>query len=584
MVFGSAKPSAPASETQSAETAERELAAFGTALKGEPLSSKSLKPFRQVRFSLHTHLRFCLALMAATAIAGGGLLFATGLLVRHGHAAQPVLVNPATLVHTHAAPKEARLTPAMSGDPASAVSRRIDIAEGVEDGDARLYTYQHVVLDLKGQSRAQIDDTLHGAVSAQKSLSKRPEEELERGVPINVSLAKPASATGAKVHEIIVAPQSRERLGALLQAAGIAVEDSKRLEEALARTELVPGDNLELLVDKSRQHTDGEQHIALARFEHGDIGKAIYGRADDGVFRATGDERLFARLSRDAMLTAYSPQGAPDSSGSIASRLGQAGAPKAIIDEIGKLAAQNGVSLDGAGKPDLIDLLFRRSAETEPELVFVEFTTGGKSRRLYRHESENGTGYFNEDGSSMAKYLMPKPLPNGRLNDGFGWRVHPVLHVRKHHNGVDYDAPIGSPIVAAGDGVVELISYQKGYGKYVRIRHQGGYSTTYAHLSSARRGLKPGEHVKQGDVIAYVGSTGYSTGPHLYYELKVGDQYVNPLTARLNAGEKLTGSSLNSFREEIDHVGQIVNEMKLPVIPNAPESTKPASGKGSRHR
>src|SRR5690606_12057984 len=167
----------------SADTAARALPASGTVLTGDPLSSTCLRPFPQVRFSLRTHLRFCLALMAATAIAGGGLLFATGLLVRHGHAAQPVLVNPATLVHTHAAPKEARLTPAMSGDPASAVSRRIDIAEGVEDGDARLYTYQHVVLDLKGQSRAQIDDTLHGAVSAQKSLSKRPEEELERGVP-----------------------------------------------------------------------------------------------------------------------------------------------------------------------------------------------------------------------------------------------------------------------------------------------------------------------------------------------------------------------------------------------------------------
>ncbi len=183
----------------------------------------------------------------------------------------------------------------------------------------------------------------------------------------------------------------------------------------------------------------------------------------------------------------------------------------------------------------------------------------------------------------MTKYLMQKPLPNGRLNDGFGWRIHPVLHVRKHHNGVDYDAPIGSPIVAAGDGVVELISYQKGYGKYVRIRHQGGYSTTYAHLASAKKGLKVGDRVKQGDVIAYVGSTGYSTGPHLYYELKVGDQYVDPLTARLNAGEKLTGSSLNSFREEIDHVGQIVNEMKLPVMPAAPEVTKSTSGKGGRH-
>jgi murein DD-endopeptidase MepM/ murein hydrolase activator NlpD len=287
------------------------------------------------------------------------------------------------------------------------------------------------------------------------------------------------------------------------------------------------------------------------------------------VFHATGNERLFARLSRDAMLSAYHPSApAVSSDGSIETRLVQAGAPRDIVRDVEKLAEQNGVVLEkGANSPDLIDLLFRKSSETDPELVFVEFTTNGKSKRLYRHEGAGGaTDYFNEDGSSMTKYLMHKPLPNGRLNDGFGWRIHPVLHVRKHHNGVDYDAPIGSPIVAAGDGVVEVISSEKGYGKYVRIRHQGGYSTTYAHLSSAKSGLRIGQHVKQGEVIAYVGSTGYSTGPHLYYELKVGDQYVDPLTARLNAGEKLSGSSLSSFREEIDHVGQIVDEMALPIL------------------
>lgn len=290
--------SAPANERKVAATAEPDFAAFKSALKGEPLSSHSLKPFRQVRFSLHTHLRFCLALITATAIAGGGFLFTTGRLVGHGHASQPVMVNPATLAQHHAATKEARLTPAVNGDPTSRISRRIDIAEGVEDGDARLYTYQHVVLDLKGSSRAALDDTLRGGISVPKSLPKRPEEELERGVPVNVSLAKPAVASGAKVHEIIVAPQSRERLGALLQAAGIAVEDSNRLEEALARTELVPGDNLELLVDKSRQHADGEQHIALARFEHGDIDKAIYGRADDGVFEPPAMSAFCAPVAR----------------------------------------------------------------------------------------------------------------------------------------------------------------------------------------------------------------------------------------------------------------------------------------------
>ncbi|URQ76295.1 MAG: M23 family metallopeptidase [Candidatus Ochrobactrum gambitense] len=551
------------------------FASAGANLKTEPLSHRSLRPVRWVRFSLRTHLRFCLALVSATVLAGGGLVLATGGLVRHGHAAQPAFANPTSLVRQHhAAAKDARLVPAVNNDMSHRVSRRIDIAEGVEDGDPRLYTYQHVVLDVKGRDtrRPAIDDAMDATtITAKPNAAGEPTQslsELERGIPVNVSLAKPAVHEKADVHEIIVAPQSRERIEALLQAAGIAADDSQRLEEALARTELLPGDNLELLVDK-KDGSDATAHVSLARFNHGNANKAVYGRADDGVFHATGNERLFARLSRDAMLSAYHPSApAVSSDGSIETRLVQAGAPRDIVHDVEKLAEQNGVVLEkGTNSPDLIDLLFRKSAETDPELVFVEFTTNGKSKRLYRHEGAGGaTDYFNEDGSSMTKYLMHKPLPNGRLNDGFGWRIHPVLHVRKHHNGVDYDAPIGSPIVAAGDGVVEVISSEKGYGKYVRIRHQGGYSTTYAHLSSAKSGLRIGQHVKQGEVIAYVGSTGYSTGPHLYYELKVGDQYVDPLTARLNAGEKLSGSSLSSFREEIDHVGQIVDEMALPIL------------------
>ncbi len=578
--------SAPANGRKVAGTAEPDFAAFVTTPRGAPLSAHSLKPFRQVRFSLHTHLRFCLALTVAIVIAGGGFLFTTGRLMRHSRPAQPVMANPTRLVRTKAAAKEARLVPAGSGDQAIHVSRRIDIAEGLEDGAARLYTYQHVVLDLRGTRRDAVDNVLHEEDSSTEVQASPSKDELERGVPINVSLARPDVSNSARVHEIVVAPQSREKLGALLHAAGIAVEDSQRLEAALGKTELNAGDRLELLVAKSEMvaGSDGQQHVTLARFEHGDVGKAVYGRADDGVFRATGNERLFARLSRDAMLTAYHPQNIVAHSGSIPSRLKQAGAPDVIVGEVEKLASQNNIALKGLKTPDFIDLLFRKSADTKPELVFVEFMVEGKSRRLYRHEGNGGADYFNEDGSSMTKYLMPKPLPNGRLNDGFGWRIHPVLHVRKHHNGVDYDAPIGSPIVAAGDGVVELISYQKGYGKYVRIRHQGGYSTTYAHLSAARKGLKVGEHVTQGEVIAYVGSTGYSTGPHLYYELKVGDQYVDPLKARLNAGEKLTGSSLSSFREEIHHVDQIVKEMKLPVMTVAPETTKSDSGKDERHQ
>lgn len=544
--------------------------------KMAPLPLRILKPLERVRFSFRTHRRACIALASVTIIAGGAFALVTGGLVRHVHASQPVLVDPATLVHSHAAMKEARLLPSSDADENRRIAKRIDIAEGNEDGEATLFTYQHVILDLENERSSQ------GLIDHSPSLSVRPGDNTtdqvteisaianQKGVPLNVSFAKPAGAVHQTAHEIVLAPQSREKVGVLMQAADVAAEDAKNLEQALGRKELVPGDNLVLLLEQS---PDKPAHITMARFRHGNASDSVYGRTDDGVFRANDNQRLFARLSHDAMLSASHQPAAVRTDGSVQSRLIAAGAPRAVADDVKKLASENNVSLQkGTNGVDKIDLLFRESVDTDPELVFVEFTSNGESKRLYRHEVEGNADYFNEDGSSMTKYLMHKPLPNGRLNDGFGWRVHPVLHVRKHHNGVDYDAPIGSPIVAAGDGTVELISSQKGYGKYVRIRHQGGYSTTYAHLSGEAKGLKIGQHVKQGEVIAYVGSTGYSTGPHLYYELKVGDHYVDPLKAQLNAGEKLTGSSMSSFRSEIDHVDKVFKQMNPTPIPGAPNT------------
>jgi len=547
-------------------------AALAEQAKLAPLSQRALKPLERVRFSIHTHRRACIALASATLLAGGAMALITAGLVRHGHASQPVMVDPASLVHSHAAKKEARLVPQNEVDENQRIAKRIDIAEGTDDGEATLFTYQHVILDLKnGQDGQGLRNLASTQAKENSSEAADPADKIsalanQKGVPLNVSFAKPADIPHPKVHEIILAPQSREKVGVLMQAADIAAEDAAHLEQALGRKELLPGDNLVLLLDQS---SGKPAHITMARFRHGSSSDSVYGRTDDGVFRANDNQRLFARLSHDAMLSASRKSTKARNDGSIQSQLIAAGAPRAVADEVKKLAAENSVSLQkGSNGVDKIDLLFRESVDTDPELVFVEFNTNGRAKRLYRHEVEGNADYFNEDGSSMTKYLMHKPLPNGRLNDGFGWRVHPVLHVRKHHNGVDYDAPIGSPIVAAGDGVVELISSQKGYGKYVRIRHQGGYSTTYAHLSGEAKGLKTGQHVKQGEVIAYVGSTGYSTGPHLYYELKVGDQYVDPLKAQLNAGEKLTGSSMSSFRSEMDHVDKVFKQMNLAPMAN----------------
>jgi murein DD-endopeptidase MepM/ murein hydrolase activator NlpD len=126
--------------------------------------------------------------------------------------------------------------------------------------------------------------------------------------------------------------------------------------------------------------------------------------------------------------------------------------------------------------------------------------------------------------------------------------------------------------MAAGDGTVELISTEVGYGKYIRIRHDGGYETTYAHISATPASIKVGQRVKQGQVIAYVGSTGYSTGPHLYYELRVNGRYENPLTATLPAGTNLTGASLDSLRSQVNHVDSIMSYLDVPPAePNRSE-------------
>ena len=198
---------------------------------------------------------------------------------------------------------------------------------------------------------------------------------------------------------------------------------------------------------------------------------------------------------------------------------------------------------------DEAELIYGPNELDLPELAYVEIRAQGRTRRYYRFTApdDGGADFYDEDGRSATKFLMRKPVLAGRLGDGFGWRIHPVLRDRRFHEGVDYAAPYGSPIAAAGEGVVELISEHWGYGKYIRIRHDLGYETTYAHVAGFPRGLKVGDRVRQGETIAYVGSTGLSTGPHLYYEVRINGHNVDPLTVRLAAGRVLQGEPLAAF-------------------------------------
>ncbi len=170
---------------------------------------------------------------------------------------------------------------------------------------------------------------------------------------------------------------------------------------------------------------------------------------------------------------------------------------------------------------------------------------------MLRYTDRNGkTGYFTPEGKSNRKAFIRTPVKFTRISSLFNPnRRHPILHTIRAHKGVDYAAPIGTPVKTTGNGTVQFVGKQRGYGNVVIIKHFGGYSTLYAHLSKFKKGLKRGQRVKQGQIIAYVGQTGAATGPHLHYEFRVNGKHKDPLKVKLPNAPSLTGTNLKRFKE-----------------------------------
>lgn len=189
------------------------------------------------------------------------------------------------------------------------------------------------------------------------------------------------------------------------------------------------------------------------------------------------------------------------------------------------------------------------------DLVYASLSLRGRSLDAYRFEREDGSvDYFDGEGRSLRKFLLRTPIDGARLSSGFGPRRHPILGYNRMHRGVDFAAPTGTPIFAAGDGTVEFVGSNRGYGNYVKIRHNSTYTTLYAHLSRFAQGLKRGDRVRQGQAIGQVGATGMATGPHLHYEVhKQGDQ-VNPLEIDVAEAEGLSGGELARLRRKVAEI------------------------------
>jgi murein DD-endopeptidase MepM/ murein hydrolase activator NlpD len=180
-----------------------------------------------------------------------------------------------------------------------------------------------------------------------------------------------------------------------------------------------------------------------------------------------------------------------------------------------------------------------------------------KSFYRFRPTDDGQIDYFDEAGQSAKKFLMKTPINGARLSSSFGNRKHPILGYTKLHKGTDFAAPRGTPIYAAGNGVIERAGPYSTYGNYIKIQHANGYETAYAHLNGYARGIRKGVRVRQGQVIGYVGTTGQSTGPHLHYEVYINGKPVNAMRLKLPTGRKLTGEQLEFFNAERERIDAI---------------------------
>ena len=218
-------------------------------------------------------------------------------------------------------------------------------------------------------------------------------------------------------------------------------------------------------------------------------------------------------------------------------------------------------------KNDKIKIFYERYLDDDGvsqrtgNIIYSEISNVEKNIILYRYEYPNGAiAYFTPEGKSIEKSLMRTPINGAKLSSRYGFRIHPIIGYNQMHQGTDFAAPIGTPVMASGAGTVEYSGWKGGYGKFISIRHSPVYQTNYAHLQDYAKGMRRGTKVQQGQVIGYLGSTGSSTGPHLHYEVVVNGRKENSQTLKLPSAAPLEGNNKNFFEIQKRNIDNLILE------------------------
>ncbi len=336
----------------------------------------------------------------------------------------------------------------------------------------------------------------------------------------------------------------------ILMASGVARDDAVEAIDALDGVfrpkDLKPGQEITIEFDQFGRHPveEGALQLASLNLQPSVERDVVVNRNDSGGFVAAAIDRpLELKLAL--------------AGGTIESSLFEAGRDAAVpVDVLSQVIKALSYDVDfereiHAG--DRYEIVYERYEDERGQLartgsvLYAALVQGGVAKEIYRFEPRDGTAdFYNARGENVRKELLRTPLDVVRITSTFGMRKHPILGYSKMHKGVDFAASTGTPIFAAGDGVIVMLGKQRGYGNYVRIKHNSQYATAYAHMSRFAKGLQQGSKVQQGDVIGYVGSTGMATGPHLHYEVLVDGTQINPMSVKL-AGRKLDGKELRRF-------------------------------------
>jgi len=245
--------------------------------------------------------------------------------------------------------------------------------------------------------------------------------------------------------------------------------------------------------------------------------------------------------------------------------------PRPVIDDLVRIFANDVDFQRAVTGGDSFDAFYSEPDDIDgrEELLFASITARNETFKYYRFQTPDDglVDFYDENGRSTRKFLVRKPIAWGEMRSAFGYRRHPILGYAKMHTGVDWAAPIGTPIFAAGNGTITKAQWDAGYGRRVEVQHANGYVTAYNHMSGFARGIKEGLRIKQGQVLGFLGSSGLSTGPHLHYEVMVNGHFVDPMRVRLARTREFDGKMLASFSRERDRI-----ENLMAKAPNATAS------------